>query len=147
MSRERTGEEQAETIEPPRVLQRKFATASVSMVGAARTGWADNAAKRIRARGPKGIADYVARPAADQCLQEQCLEDQCLGTQSGQDPPRSELQEDCNERGELQVVCSKRAADSAEKLRELLELHDSGESVVWANGMSAKKARLQLSLE
>jgi len=55
--------------------------------------------------------------------------------------------------GELHIVCSKRTAeefdisDPLEELRELLELHDSGESVVWANGTSAKKARLRLAEE
>jgi len=68
LSRERTREEPAEAVEPPRAPTRKFAVASVRVAGAARIGWVERAAKRLCARGPKGVADYVRTPGGEQGL-------------------------------------------------------------------------------
>ena len=146
------------SVEPPRAPKREFAVASVRVVGAARTRWVERAAKRVCARGPKGVVDYVTQPAKaeagteeeqdrqDQCLQDQCLKEQsltnqCLKGRSNPVPSGPACSHECNKRAAEEFDIS----DPLEELRELLELHDSGESVVWAHGTSAKKARLQLA--
>ena len=50
-------------MEHPRAPTRKFAAASVLVVGKARTSWVDRARKRLCAKGPIGMADYVTLPA------------------------------------------------------------------------------------
>ena len=95
----------------------------------------------------------------DQCLQDQCMMDQCMQDQcprkQGESTSTPELFDISDpaeevdssraeaESGRSHVKCDRNRWE-AEELQELLELHDSGESVVWGNGYNAKRARLHL---